>query len=371
MCYPFVGDSVGGAQLSVLTLVNHLPRHIGATIVLHEEGPLSGLLRGDGVDFTPLPLADIAGRHPAPARQILALARSVPAVARFLRRNRIDIVHTQDGRMHASWGLAARLCGVKHVWHQRSLYAPSRLQDHVIRHAGRVIANSRAAAQSLPAGQRERAVVLPNPVEPSASRPAVRDFRADILAAAGCEASSRPLVIASVGNLREVKRPLLQAETAAEAARLAGRPVVLALLGEDREEWVPRMRDFLQRSGQPSRLACLGFRHPVSDWLAACDVLLAASGGDAFGRSLVEAMASGVPVVAAAAGGHVEIVTDGKDGLLTEDGSATAMANAIARIAKDAALRTRLIAGGRERAAAFAPQAHAAAMSEIYHGLVS
>ena len=82
------------------------------------------------------------------------------------------------------------------------------------------------------------------------------------------------------------------------------------------------------------------------------DLLAHASEVEAQGISLVEAMAAGLPVVAAAAGAVKETVTHGESGLLVPVGDAAAMAAAITALLEDEPLRLRLGAEARRRGAA-------------------
>lgn len=87
---------------------------------------------------------------------------------------------------------------------------------------------------------------------------------------------------------------------------------------------------------------------------AACDLFLGtAQGGESFGIVLVEAMASGLPVVASRISGYTEVVRDGIDGLLVPPRDPSAVAGAVARVLDDPALAESLRASGRDRAWSF------------------
>jgi glycosyltransferase involved in cell wall biosynthesis len=62
------------------------------------------------------------------------------------------------------------------------------------------------------------------------------------------------------------------------------------------------------------------------------DIVALPSFREPFGRTIIEGMALGRPVVSCASGGVLEIVTDGHDGLLVPPGDVTALANALIRL---------------------------------------
>ena len=84
------------------------------------------------------------------------------------------------------------------------------------------------------------------------------------------------------------------------------------------------------------------------------------------GSVLVEAMASGLPVVASAVGGIPEVVRDGETGLLVPPGDVAALTTALDRLAADPELRARLAAGARDRARAYAWPQLAGRVAEVY-----
>lgn len=80
---------------------------------------------------------------------------------------------------------------------------------------------------------------------------------------------------------------------------------------------------------------------------AAADAFVFPSDTETFGNVVVEAMASGLPVISVARGGVLDTVVSGENGILTAPGDAEEMATAMQRIIEDDALRTRLAAGAR------------------------
>jgi glycosyltransferase involved in cell wall biosynthesis len=114
-----------------------------------------------------------------------------------------------------------------------------------------------------------------------------------------------------------------------------------------------KMRAELQTLGQK-----LGIEHRVH-WLGhipdpipvlqGCDIFLMVSEGEGFGLALAEAMACGVAVVAARSGALPELVEDGTSGLLVPPRDATALADAIQKLAGDERLRREMGQRGLER----------------------
>jgi glycosyltransferase involved in cell wall biosynthesis len=101
--------------------------------------------------------------------------------------------------------------------------------------------------------------------------------------------------------------------------------------------------------GLAERFSFLGFRADVPELLPELDVFVLTSRQEGLGTSILDAQASGVPVVATAAGGIPEAVLDGETGLLAPPGEAAALADRILRVLDDAALRERLVSAAARR----------------------
>ena len=101
--------------------------------------------------------------------------------------------------------------------------------------------------------------------------------------------------------------------------------------------------------GVSSRVIFTGIRSDVPAMLAAADVFCLSSVSEAASLTLLEAMASRLPVVVSNVGGNPEIVRDGVDGILAPRGDAQAFAAAFTRLLDDDVLGPRMGAAGAER----------------------
>ncbi len=116
-------------------------------------------------------------------------------------------------------------------------------------------------------------------------------------------------------------------------------------------------------------ITLLGFRSDVSALMSACDIFVLPAPAEPFGLVLIEAMALGKPVIAAAAGGPLEIVADGETGLLFEPGNAESLSSAIRRLLADPDLRRRMGIAGRKRyTQKFTARRMAENMQNVYAG---
>lgn len=110
-----------------------------------------------------------------------------------------------------------------------------------------------------------------------------------------------------------------------------------------------------------------GFRSDVDRALAAFDVYALASRSEGFPLSLLEAMAAGLPIVATRCGGPEQILDDGVTGLLVENGSARAIASAIARLRTNADERRRFGHAARKAVSTrFTLEAQVMAYEQVY-----
>jgi glycosyltransferase involved in cell wall biosynthesis len=186
--------------------------------------------------------------------------------------------------------------------------------------------------------------VLANPVDLDRVRAAVAEPVDDTLLPPG----DGPLIVAA-GRLAEAKNyPLLIDALGMLRERL---PARLAILGQGELE--DRISQQIEKRGLTTAVALLGFHANPWKFIARGDVFALTSRYEGFGNVLIEAMASGVPVVATASPGTRDIITNGVDGLLVEAHTANAVADALYRVLSDRSYLSRLRGGAATSAEKF------------------
>ncbi len=124
------------------------------------------------------------------------------------------------------------------------------------------------------------------------------------------------------------------------------RPVRLLVAGRGPFEEAYRAQ--VRSLGCEEVVSFLGFRKDVPDLMAAADLVVLPSVAEAFGLVLTEALYLGTPVVATRVGGIPEIVTDGVDGVLVPPADSEALAEALAGLLRDPERRRRMAGAGRQ-----------------------
>jgi glycosyltransferase involved in cell wall biosynthesis len=286
---------------------------------------------------------------------LAGLSWRVKAVRRLITRLEIDAVYTNtvtciDG------AIAARIASCPHVWHLREQISgnrdlrgllPARITSGIVYAlSDHIIVNSRAlqAAYARRSSANKTSVVY-NGVDTELFSPAPA-CRTRLIEDLGVRSDAK--VIGVIGSITP-RKCLETVVSAASHVLREIRSAAFVIVGEGRSEYVNQIKARVAGAGLRESFHFLGWRSDVSQLLPGMDMLLSASDQEAFGRTLIEAMSCGLPVVATRSGGPEEIVLDGETGFLVPAGDAQAMATAISRILSDASLADRFSRAGRAR----------------------
>ena len=255
------------------------------------------------------------------------------------------------------------------VYTEHSLWNRMAVLVRVVNRAGigldqSLIVVSEAARQALPRTLRARARVIVHGVDLEAADALVAErprLRAEVRDELGVPDDE--LLAVTVANLRPEKGY----DTLLDAARLVADrhlPVRFVSVGRGSEEIAMEARR--RELGLEDRFTFLGLRRDVLRLLVAADLLVLPSRQEGLPVVLMEATSVGLAIVATAVGGVPQVLTDGVDGLVVPPDSPPALADAIARVATDTALRARLGTAARSRSTMFDVAAASREIESVY-----
>lgn len=373
VCFPFMGRELGGSHFSARGLIRGLDRARYQPVLVFQQlgGPVFEHFRHEAVECVGSPPVPVFEPGQAVGlREAAAALSSARALGDFLRGLDIDIVHCNDGRTNAVWSVPAKLAGAKLIWHNRGNPAARGLRFAAPFLPDRVISVSQFASPKpglISAAKKNDVVYSPFDVTLRVDRAAAR-------ARLAIELGLPPVTrfIGYFGLLIDRKRPLLFVETIAAMRRAAPDLEVAGLFfGEAYDGLAEKAKVLAASLGVDDSIRFMGFRTPGAEWIAACDVLLVTAVDEPFGRTLIEAMIVGTPVVATASGGNLEAIIDQETGLLAEAENAADLAAAVSRVLLDPSLAQRLAASAYADALMkFGDTRHVDAVMGIYDNVI-
>lgn len=180
---------------------------------------------------------------------------------------------------------------------------------------------------------------------------------------------SSDVLIAAVGHAVPVKGWDLAIQAFAQASRVLPQ-VHLILVGgiasSEEMKYLQYLTTLVRKCEGSGRIHFLGHCDAIPEILKACDVFIMPSRSEGMPAALIEAMAAGLPCIAARVGGIPEVIGHGEDGLLFERENVEELAAHMVRLAQDRMLRTRIAARASDRAASFSIQAYVDKVVECY-----
>jgi len=282
-------------------------------------------------------------------------------LAALIRSIRPHVLHTHTAKAGTVGRVAARLAGpsrppvVVHTFHGHTLqgyFEPAK--ERAYRQIERALARETDALVAVSPEVRDELVELG--VAPAGKFAVIRlgielSERIESAGRGGGLRSSLGIgedvfAVGWVGRMTAVKR----AGDVLRVVRLlrdGGVAASLVMVGDGPDR--PELERLSRELDIESSTHFVGFQDDVGPWYRAFDALLLPSRNEGTPVSVIEALAAGRPAVATRVGGLADVVTDGTDGYLVELGDLQGAADRLALLARDAKLRARMGAAGRER----------------------
>ena len=249
--------------------------------------------------------------------------KNLTSLAGFVRAHGIEIVHAHAARDYHVGAMAVRLASRGRLVLTRHTLFPLRsINRHVLRNAGRVIAVSEAVAETL----RQNGVI-----ESSKITVVHNGIDIDRFERANARSGDVPAVVGTVGHLAPIKGHDVFVRAAALIS--ARRPEVrFVVIGEDKSPQMGQWRsleNLIAELGLKEIVAMPGWQDDMPSVLSSLTLFVSAARSEPFGLAIVEAMAAGLPIVAAASEGALEILEDGLTGMLVPVDDHHALAQAV------------------------------------------
>ena len=359
-------SELGGAEQVILALARQLPSYgIEVSFALLQPSPLEAVLRSEQIEVQTFP-----DRYRF--RNVFSVLRCISWLKSVIRSEKADILHS-NLTAHLVGSLAARWGGIPELWH---------LHDYPF-HFDRVHALNRRLRASfylftteyLKSGEpslsgNPNGVVHPNCIDIERLRSAPDD--PTVLKRLGIEPSSYFLTVA---RFQQHKGQHILIDAAARMANdhpqlkwvIAGRAS-----GAEQEAYLQNVTLRIAQHGLQERVVLAGFV-PDADMPAlfrGAVSLVHPALTEGYGLVLLEAMAYGTPIIAAAASGPAEIIANEKNGLLVPTNDPAALAHAMTRLIDSPQLAEALRLQGSREVEAKSVDVMVARTIAIYRGML-
>ena len=337
----------GGLENGVVNIVNRLPKHLfrHAVIALTDVTQFAERLQDDVI-------IECVGKRPG--KDLGAYVR----LFKLLRRLNPEVVHTRNlGTMECA--LVAFLAGVpvrihgEHGWDVFDPDGTSQKYRWMRRLLSKFVTRFITVSEEL---QRwlvgsvgiaaDKVQHICNGVDDRRFHPGQRGIEGMLPA----ELASRDIVIGSVTRFTAIKDPLNLVEAfiaLCNSVEFTGDPPGLVMIGDG--DLLESARSRLREAGLNKISWLPGSRDDIPEILRSLDLFVLGSMREGISNTILEAMATGLPVIATRTGGNVELVTPGETGELVAAQDPTALARGIGIYVRDGTLRLYHGRAARER----------------------
>lgn len=291
--FPFVGDRVGGSHIAARILMQNLSsiNYKFKVLILRDDRILSKYFLDNQIQTTSIIKNNNGEKH--------FLLRDFFIFFKFIKKyvqdNNIDIVHTNDLRMHYFWSLISIFSKIKHIWHQHTPYW-SRRNLVFSFFSKEVLTVSKWCKSSFVKNMSVRAKIVGNPFEINKFKISQKKIR-------------KQKNVLYIGKKVVEKRARFCVDIA-KNVNMKDKNIVFNMLGD-----LP----FKEKEKNELRGFNIFFHeknYDIYSFLENTDLLLAPNVDEGFGRPVIEAMLSKVLVLAANDGAYKELIINNKTGFL-------------------------------------------------------
>jgi glycosyltransferase involved in cell wall biosynthesis len=298
-------SQISGAENSLFNLVvNRNKTRFKPYFILPEQGPFVDLLKQYSIDVELVKLPQI--------RRIFGIFNALKSINSYVKKNRINIIHTNSIRNHIYGAIISKFNRIPIIWHERNLVTYERIDlDNFFSFLpDKIICNSRAIADRF--RKSKKVITIYNGVAIDKFNPDIKNER--IKTELGINPDE--ILIGSTSRLGPDKGQ----EFLLKAAKIVldkipnKRQIKFLIVGSSVFEENKQQEYFLKRLTKELKLennvVFTGYRTDMPDLYSIIDIFVLTSYAEPCGRVILEAMASGKPVIGTNTGGTPELVDD-------------------------------------------------------------
>lgn len=326
--------NVGGVETGTVDLAKYLVRHGHGCVVVSAGGALVRELEAAGVKHYTLPVDNKA---------FWVMIRASRVLSRIIEDEHVDIIHARSrvpawiGFM-ASRRTQALFLTTAHGAYSRHIFSYMMGWGKYTIVPSSVIGRRMSSDFGVPS---ENIRLIPRSVD------------LDRYAFRACDLKGKKeFLVGVVGRITPIKGQVYFLKALSKVLRSLPevRAWIVGGISPGKDSYMEELEVWTRRLGLSGVVKYLGNRRDIPEILSKIDCLVMPSiSEESFGRVIVEAQASGVPVVATKVGGVVEIIADGQDGLLVHPKDPEALSDAVLKVLTDPELAHRLSVNGRRK----------------------
>ncbi len=369
-----VATHLGGGERSLLDLLIQAKQSAEFELIIvfpDHDGPFLERVRAEKIPYVicQMPQTFLTITRDKPLYSTWAFLRSIPALLRYffrlrtiLKQQKASLIHTNGIKCHIIGAVVARSLNLPLIWHARDIF--SGFTKRVLRAVARftapwIIFNSRAAQTAF--GPYAKGNVIYNGISLPPKRPAENISKH----------LKKDFYFGMLGVLARWKGQDLFLDLARELQQENCGFVIIGGRIYDTASDIEYEAELHQKAkGLP--VVFLGQQDHPFDYLRQMHCLVHCSKKpEPFGRVIVEAQLAEIPVIAAGAGGVLEIINHDHNGLLYRPNQLAELKTQAERVLKNPTLRSNLARAGKETALhRFTIAAHYQEVASLYRQLL-
>ena len=299
--YPFQGKTFGGGHVSIISMIKLLDKKRFKPIILvHEKGILRKILERENINYIAESKIKAVSSNSFKDFFFNSM-KNFLKIRKFLNEKKIDIIHSNDGRMHATWNIPSLLSGKKFIWHMRSRDNSRRLILYSV-FANKILSISNYCKKNLPPVLNKRVKVVKNFF--LFSIPKVFPQK------------NKKTIISYVANFKSQKRPELFFEIVNAILNSNRKDINFHIFGIYSLNEQNKLMKIIHNKIQKKKINFMGHKFPIGPWIRKSILTVSLGNNEGFGRVLIESMLNKSLVIATNGGGHNEIISNGNNGVI-------------------------------------------------------